>query len=240
MKQFLHNERRLLVAVVLLLILSNVPYGRQILYPFTLFSTWVHELFHGLAALVQGERIASLEIFRDGSGKAMTTPAGDRLGRSIVSSAGYVGTAAFGAGLLALRRWPRAGRIGVVAIGAVMLLSVALWVRNGFGIFALGASGAALVAAGLKLTEEWSGHLYAFLAVTCSLNAFTSIKILFSGATLQVAGKPVDHSDAHSVAEQLFLPYWFWAGLWLVLSVALMVLALKVGAAKEARERSGT
>ena len=40
MKEFLARERRLLLALLAVLVLLNVPYGRWVLYPFTLFSTW--------------------------------------------------------------------------------------------------------------------------------------------------------------------------------------------------------
>ena len=42
------------------------------LYPFTLLGTWVHEMGHGLGALLCGGRFDRLEIFEDASGLAFT------------------------------------------------------------------------------------------------------------------------------------------------------------------------
>jgi hypothetical protein len=72
MKSLFAKERRLLSALAVLLILANVPYGRLLLYPFALFSTWVHEMCHGMAAMALGGDIEWLKIYPDTSGLAMT------------------------------------------------------------------------------------------------------------------------------------------------------------------------
>lgn len=43
------REKRLLRAIVIIVTFLNIPFGNFILYPFQLFSTWIHESFHGLA-----------------------------------------------------------------------------------------------------------------------------------------------------------------------------------------------
>jgi hypothetical protein len=232
MTDLLEKERRLLIAIVVLLVLANVPYGRMVLYPFALFSTWVHEMCHGMAALVLGGEIEWLKIYPDTSGLARTRRPDNALATAFVASAGYVGTAVVGALMLAARRIERVGQMGASAFGGLMLLSVLLWVRNPFGVFALAAIGGLLVAAGIKLKGETASGLYAFLAATCSLNAFTNIKDLLGAGTMRVGGEVVNHSDANTVADALLLPSWFWAGSWLVLAVVLTAIGLRVGHTK--------
>lgn len=229
----LKNEGRLLTALALIVVLMNVPYGSYLLYPFELFSTWVHEMSHGLMAILVGGEIDSLKVFYDGSGLATTRYPRGRLNSAAVSSAGYLGTALFGGLLLAARRFPKIGRTGTTLIGATMLLSTLLWVRNGFGLVSIPLMGFALLAAGRRLSEERAGFLFALLAATCSLNSLTSIRVLFSGSTFQVGGQAVRHSDAHSVAEQLMLPAGFWAGSWMLLSFVLLFLGLRLGSRGE-------
>lgn len=43
---FVSRERTLIIACFALCILMNWSTGRYILYPFKIFSTWVHEIFH--------------------------------------------------------------------------------------------------------------------------------------------------------------------------------------------------
>ena len=225
MSRFAKREARLLLAAALLLVLMNVPYGRYVLYPFTIFSTWIHEMCHGIAAMALGGSIDRIRIFSDGSGLAYTLRPAGRVPTAIVASAGYVGTSIIGAGMLLARNRKNAGTIGLVALGGVMLLSAALWVRNPFGLGATAVLGAALIAAGARLGTEWAGRLYTFLAVTCCLNSITSIRVLF-GANLVVGGKPAGSSDAHTVADALFLPAPLWATSWMLFAIVLVAAAL--------------
>lgn len=234
LKALLHDEKRLLLAVVAIVALLNVPYGSYVLYPFELFSTWVHEMGHGMAALAVGGKIEWLKIFPDGSGLASTYREDTRINNAVIGSAGYLGTSVFGALLLTLRRFRRIGRLGTLAIGGMMVLSTVLWIRNGFGALVIPLLGAALIFAGLKLKDEASSFLFSLLAATCSLNALTSIKVLFGGSSFQVGGESVSHTDATSVAEQLLLPSWFWAGSWMLISVALLILGLRLGMRRSA------
>lgn len=231
MASFIARERKLVLALLGLLVLMNVPFGNLVLYPFTLFSTWIHESCHALAALAVGGDVGKLQVFRDGSGLAWTAVPDGRIPRAIVASAGYTGTALAGAAMLAARRSRRAGRAGTTGLGVAVGLTVLLWVRNPFGIASLGLIAAALVLSGLRLPERSSSQLFAFLAATCCLNSFTSIRILF-GSNLQVAGRATTGSDARSMAELLWLPAWFWAGLWMVLALVLVAVGLKLGAAQ--------
>ncbi len=218
------GEGRLLLAVAVLVLLINVPYGNYVLYPFALFGTWVHELCHALAALALGGRVDHIEIFSDTSGLAWTAPGG-RLKHAVVASAGYTGTAIGGAALLLFRKKERAGQIGLSLLGAAMVLSAVVWVRNGFGTPAILVLGVALLAAGRALPRELSGWLYTFLAAVTSLDAVTSIQTLF-GATHLVNGKP-SSTDARTVGELLLVPWFVWAAAWLALALVCAFVGLR-------------
>lgn len=97
------RDGRTLIIAILVIILMNVPYVKWVLYPFTIFSTWIHELCHTLAALMVGGSVEKLEVFPDTSG--LTTFSGVDSNRlAFVASAGYQGTAVIGMLLLLVRR----------------------------------------------------------------------------------------------------------------------------------------
>uniref|UniRef100_A0A7S4K3V9 Uncharacterized protein n=1 Tax=Odontella aurita TaxID=265563 RepID=A0A7S4K3V9_9STRA len=212
------RDGRLLRAVALIAVLMNIPYGVYVLYPFALFSTWVHESCHGLAAIVTGGRVLWLKVFPDGSGLALTETTGEAHKVAFVASAGYCGTAVAGGVLLLFRRTGRGARIGMVGVGLAVLISCGVLVRNAFGLVALVSIGLLLVTCGWKLPPRFVGEVYAVVAATCSLNAFTSITVLFDTEPFSIAGV-VRQSDAQVVADELWLPYWFWATLWILLAV---------------------
>lgn len=45
------RDKRLLRAILCIVIFLNAPVGKYVLYPCMLFSTWIHESFHGLAGV---------------------------------------------------------------------------------------------------------------------------------------------------------------------------------------------
>lgn len=82
-----------------------------LVYPLRLFVTSVHELGHGLAAIVTGGEFVRFEVQSNGAGLAYS-----RGGiREIIIAAGYVGTAIFGAVLLFTSN--RVRRPEMVAVG---------------------------------------------------------------------------------------------------------------------------
>ena len=215
------RDGRTLLITLLILVIMNIPYGNFVLYPFTIFSTWIHELCHGMAAImVPGGQLLRLDIYKDTSGLAYTAIPSNRQG--FVASAGYQGTAVIGCLLLLVRRTKRGPRTGCMAISLMMILSVMLWVRNAFGIVFILLLGLLLAAAAWKLNSNWMRNLYIVLAVTCALNSITSIKALF-GSNHQVNGQDVT-TDAHSMANIKGGSSTIWAILWFLLAIGLGIL----------------
>lgn len=223
------TDGRTIFITVLAVILMNVPYVKWAMYPFTVYSTWIHELCHGLAAIMAGGEIIKLEIFSDTSGLAtyqLPTSADGDDRKPFVTSAGYQGTAMIGMLLLVIRRTKRGPRAGTMALGLFMVISVALWVRNAFGIAFLLAMGILLMLSSWFFTSTWIRNLYVFLAVTCALNAITAVKVLF-GDSGQVNGQDVA-SDAESMAEITKGSRMMWALIWLFMALGLSLLGFLV------------
>lgn len=219
----IERDGRLIRAVAVIAVLMNVPFGKYVLYPFALFSTWIHESCHGLAAILTGGRVEWLKVFPDGSGLALTATSGTRGAVAFVASAGYCGTAVAGGILLLFRRTRNGARIGTASLGLALLVSCGLIVRNAFGLAALILMGVVLLVCAWRLPSRLVGELYALVAAMCSLNAITSITVLFSVQPFEIAGV-VRQSDAQVMADQLWLPYWFWAALWILLAVLMSVI----------------
>jgi hypothetical protein len=68
--------------------------------------------------------------------------------------------------------------------------------------------------------------LYAFVAVTVSLNAFESIQDLFASGDMYVGGEVTTTSDAHTVADTWGLYYLEWAIIWLCISVFMSAVGI--------------
>jgi hypothetical protein len=219
-------RRFLLAATVVTAALYTLPYGWYAAYPLVLLSTYVHEVAHGLAALLVGGRFDFLTIHADGSGLASISAGGGRVASAFIAGAGLVGPAIGGAVLLILAARPKLARAGLVVFATLSVVALIAVVRNAFGWGFVG-----LVAAGCGVVA-WRGGgrtaqaVSAFLGVQLALSVFSRADYLFTAVA--TTGSGTHPSDVANMAEALWFPYWFWGGLCAVLSVAALVSGYRV------------
>lgn len=212
------------VAVLAAALLTWVDGLTLLAYPFRLLLTLVHELSHGFAALATGGRFVRFVVFADGSGLAYTAGGW----RWLVIPAGYLGAAAFGAGLLVAGGSVRGGRWALGAVGAVVFLAT---LRYSLPTLASrqAAGGALTLVAGLALGAllfglagragaGWIVFAVHLLAVMAALTAFSDLWTLIG---LSAGGSGVD-CDAEAMAAATFLPAVVWAVVW-ALAASLLV-----------------
>lgn len=190
---------------------SFVPFGSVLLYPFTLLATWVHEMGHGLTALLVGGNFIHLEIFADASGLAYTThAAGARSLGAWISLGGLVAPPIVGAVVLGAARGPRRAQVVLVVFAAALVASLAVWVRSFTGFIAV-----SFVAALIGAVVRWgSPRERMFLAQFVGLRlAFDTVGrgmdyIFTDSATIHGVKRA---SDIASVAEGFGGPRIVWS-----------------------------
>jgi hypothetical protein len=205
-------------------ILYALPQLRVIAYPLLLLSTLVHELGHGLAAVLAGGELVSFELYSDGSGVARTAVADSRLTRAFVAAGGLVGPSIAAAVSFQVGRRPGPSRVFLSVLSIGLLLALVLVVRNAFGVVFV--AGFALVLAGLALKagSRVSQVALVFLGTQLGLSVFSRGDYLFSDRAATSGGDMP--SDVAAMSDALLLPYWIWG----LLCGAISVAALVVGA----------
>jgi peptidase M50B-like protein len=201
------------VAIAVSLIASLTPWGPTLLYPFKLFTTWVHETSHALMTVLVGGRVTAVTIEPDTSGLTHGLVPASRVARGLVASAGYLGAALVGCLLMAATRVERRARNILYGVGTFMLLTVVVWMRNVFGVVVVLAWGLALVTMARRRMANALRFLLSLLAVQVALNSVYDIRVLF------LVNGP---SDAATMARLFLLPAWFWAATWMLMSVAML------------------
>jgi hypothetical protein len=209
---------RLWLAAALCLGVSLTPWGPLILYPFTLFTTWVHECSHAVMAVLLGGHVSSITLQPDTSGLTRSLMPAARVSQGLVASAGYLGASVIGCLLMAASRVDRRAKPILWGIGAFMLLTLVLWIRNPFGAFVVLAWGVALLALARQRTGRLAGFFLSVLAIQVALNAVFDIRMLFF-----VHGA----SDAQTMARLFAVPAPVWAIVWMGLSIAMLVWTLR-------------
>ena len=213
------------VSVGLTVVLYLVPYGRTVAWPLVLLSTLVHELGHGVAAIVAGGRFELLEVWSDGSGAAHYSGDFGRLASAFVAGGGLLGPAAAAAFGFAAGRSPRAARGGLLVLGAGLLVAEIMVIRTLFGLLFVGLLAVTLIALGGWARPLIVQLVLVFIAVQLALSVFARGDYLFT-RTAQTAAGPMP-SDTAQMAAALWLPFWFWGALCGIASVAVLLLGLR-------------
>ena len=202
------------VAVAVSLVVSLTPWAQFLLYPFKLFTTWVHECAHALMTVLVGGRVVSITIAPDTSGLTQSLVPVGRIASGLVASAGYLGAALVGCLLMAATRVEPWARAILLSLGAFMLFTLVVWMRNLFGIGVVLAWGVALVALARTGVGNGPRFLLSLLAIQVALNSVYDIRALF----LIDRGQ----SDAATMARLFLLPSWLWATAWMLISVTML------------------
>lgn len=186
-----------------------------VLFPVKAFVVLLHEISHGLAAVVTGGTIVSISVTTDLGGLCTYRGGWDL----VVLPAGYLGSLALGSLILVVSARSRHDRVLSGLIGGVVLLVTLLYIRNGFGLlFGLGFGAAMLALArfGSELANDLSLQ---FLGLTSCLYAVIDIKE-------DLIDRTVPNSDAWQMAQKLWLPPVFWGALWILIAVGVTIWAL--------------
>ncbi|HEY0192290.1 MAG TPA: M50 family metallopeptidase [Kofleriaceae bacterium] len=235
--------RTLAFALLLSLLLWDLPFGGVLLYPFKLFATWFHELSHGLAMLVSNAGFDHVMIYRDTSGLAYAQAEAGPVGKAVIAAAGYMGTPLWGAALLVVTPNARRARWALLGLAALLLGSAATVIQSPgdhFGPWAVAAIGAGCGLAAILAPGRWRLVIAHFIAAQACVNALLDIRVLLRPSQV-VGGRVAGASDAHNMAAATFgttatWAVWLWAIVWLVWSLIVLYVALRMYSARSAGE----
>ena len=238
----------LLVATVISVVLWLIgrtffPSLNYLVYPLQLFATFIHEGSHVLATVLTGNSVLSLTVSPNTSGVVWSETSG-WFSQLLISSAGYLGTTAFGTMLLVWMRYGFSSRIALyISSGFVGLMTIVFGLLMPvWNVFSLKVTflsvvftvfSGAILSAGLFAlarfgTLKWVNFGLAFLAVQCLLNALFSLFELFFITTTSDAP-----SDAANMAAATGLPGIVWVLIWIGISILMISIGLRVYAVSQ-------
>lgn len=133
MKESRDAFKLLLLATAATVALWFIPYASLLTYPFRIFITYVHETAHALGAIFTLGSVSGMRVFADGSGETFTMGGS----RFVISSAGYLGSTLFGAGLLLLCHKPNIANKVLAGISLGVLAVTTIFIGFGYTTFIL-------------------------------------------------------------------------------------------------------
>jgi hypothetical protein len=207
------------------LALFLTPSLHTIAYPLVLLSTLVHEMGHGVGALLSGGTWHDFKMFSDGSGVAHIAPT-SHFGVAFACAAGLVGPALIAAVYLGMGLRPKLARLGLGVTGAFFALSLLLWVRGGFGMTFVAVLAGGCLAIALLASPEVARLVLVFLATQLALSVFSRGDYLFMDyVSGQMSGARRTPADVKIMELAIGGPYWFWGIVCGAFSVIVLLVA---------------
>jgi hypothetical protein len=210
------SRARALVIPLVAAVLTYALWSSVVLFPLKIFTVFLHELSHGLAAVATGGSIVRIELSIDEGGVCWTRGGSPLL----VASAGYLGSLGWGALFLCLAAWSRHDRAVVGAIGVGTLGVTLAYVRTPFGLAYGIVTGLALMAVAAWLPDVVSDVLLRVVGTVSALYAVWDI-------ASDVLFRSLPASDASALARLTGVPAVVWGILWTIASLAVLVLVLR-------------
>ncbi len=218
---------RLILAGFIVIALPALPFGNYLVYPFTILTTWFHEMGHGMTAELLGQDFERLMIFANGSGLAESRIAADASPflRASVAAGGPLAPTFLGALLILASAHPRLWRPALWGLSAALFASVILYVRSavGFAVLPLIALSLALIA--WKASPGVNRFALQFLGILGAMSMLSDYRYFFT-EEVEIAGRQM-LSDTGQIEAALWLPHWVWASLILLTSAVTVGASLK-------------
>jgi Peptidase M50B-like len=173
--------------------------------PVKLFVVMLHEISHGIAAVLTGGSIERIELTMDQGGRCLCGG-----GNAFLTlSAGYLGSLLWGVLLLlTARRLGGRGRWLMAVLGAGLVVVTVLYVPAGFGLLFGLAFGTGLIVSARFLSDRGNALIVTGLGVTSCLYAILDIKS-------DIIDRPLLESDARMLSELTGVPTMVWGLLWI-------------------------
>lgn len=184
------------------------------IYPLKIFVVFLHELSHAIAGLATGGVIQKITL-DPYQGGATLVRGGNAF---LMLSAGYLGSLLWGLALLLVARTrPSIARNVLLVLGALLLATTLLFVRNMFGfVFGL-LFGIGLIVAAKKLPKGGVIVVLTTLGLTSALYALFDIRD-------DILTRPEVQSDANMLAQLTGVHTLVWGFFWA--GVAVVACAL--------------
>lgn len=120
----------------------------------------------------------------------------------------------------------RGARNALYILGGILVISLLIWVRSVFGLTMLSLIALGILYIAAKAPAWVQGFSIQLLGVQACISNYRQIDYLFTrGATIDGKLMP---SDSSVIAENLFLPFWFWGILMTGASLCLLFWSIRM------------
>ncbi|GAB4122426.1 MAG: M50 family metallopeptidase [Roseiflexaceae bacterium] len=200
---------RVSVAVALIsLIIRKIPLLNAPVYPFYILAVFVHEISHGVTALLTFGKFQKFEIKIDYAGVASTVGGNDFL----ILQSGYLSNAMLGGAIFWMIGRGFGPRSILLGLGISLLVFCLFFARNAFGFLVGLLLAAAMIGIALQFTLLWVTTILWLIAIHMFINTFIRLAELLTITHIKT------NNDPHRLAQMTPFSVDMWLLIWLLIS----------------------
>ena len=218
----LSESQKQLFVLLLLLAVSIVLWDTFVVYPIKLFVVMLHEMSHGLMAILFGGEIIEIQIdYRVGGYCRFTVP-DSFFGQFMIASAGYLGSLIWGALILLGAIRTNKDRNISLAIGIVLLVLSWFVIQTGewFGIVMTLGFAVFMILSFKYLSDQFHDYFLKFLGMISCLYVVIDIKD-------DLIDRTGIGSDADAIADLTGVPSIVVGIVWFLIALAVIYFTFR-------------
>lgn len=189
-----------------------------VLYPLKLLVVFFHESSHALMTVATGGSVEALVIDPMQGGHVISL-GGNRF---LTLSAGYLGSLVWGVVIYLIAVRTSLDKALMILLGIIIIAITVFFIRELFALTFAGVMGVVLILMGWKLPMEINDLVLRVIGMT------NMIYVPYDIYSDTIARSELA-SDAFMLAEEFGGATWLWGGVWLVVSLVLVIITLVVG-----------
>lgn len=189
-----------------------------VLYPLKLLVVFFHESSHALMTVATGGSVEALVIDPMQGGHVISL-GGNRF---LTLSSGYLGSLVWGVVIYLIAVRTSRDKALMILLGIIIIAITVFFIRELFALTFAAITGVVLILMGWKLPMEINDLVLRVIGMT------NMIYVPYDIYSDTIARSELA-SDAFMLAEEFGGATWLWGGVWLVVSLVLVIITLVVG-----------
>ncbi|MCP4137021.1 MAG: M50 family metallopeptidase [bacterium] len=220
------NKKSVNIVTMIVLGLLCVPiiffWDTRFVYPLKIFVVLLHEISHGLAAVLTGGTIVKIQINQNQGGVCYTQGGA----RALILTAGYLGSMLWGGLILAAAARTNWDKYISGIIGAAVLAVTVIFIDNQFGLIYGIAFGVGMMALGKFAPVVVNDFVLKLIGLTSILYAIIDIKD-------DLISRDIPTSDAAVFAKEYFGTSELWGVIWIIIAIIMAFFFLRISSKGE-------
>jgi len=201
--------------LIIVLIAIFFLWNNIVLYPLKVLVVFFHESSHALMTVLTGGKVETLVVNANQGGYVISRGGS----RFLTLSAGYLGSLVWGAAIYLIAVRTSKDKAAMAILGGLIVSIALLFGGNLFGIGFCLLSSVTMIILGFKASEKINDFILRLIGLTNMIYVPLDIySDTISRSHLR--------SDAYMLAEEIGGTTLIWGGLWLVISVVVVIFAL--------------